>query len=317
MRQPHRLALLEATIGEMQRRSQADPNDPKGWRVNALAHAQVCSAVSNSDDAQVHGCWWFLPWHRAFLAVTEWKLRALSGDPTLSLPYWNWSTDRRIPAPYTRAESPLAQAVRYTPDRDLRAAEVDRLTFDPALARLGVAALGAPFFAARRPADIPASFGGMAKPNAGRWHGHNRMEAIPHNAIHNYAGGEAVDGALGDMTELSTAAFDPVFFAHHGNLDRLWEVWRTDPAHKATEPTDPAFMRKVFVFPWIDGTIVTVPVADTLDTRLLGYVVPFCSQCCVKAPPRPMMPCRRVRPGHGWPARHCACRPVRRAANCA
>ena len=37
---PSRLALLEETIGEMQRRSKRDPADPKGWRVNALAHTR-------------------------------------------------------------------------------------------------------------------------------------------------------------------------------------------------------------------------------------------------------------------------------------
>jgi len=268
---PQHLALLAATIGEMQRRSRRNPADPKGWRVNALAHTRLCSSVSNADPAQVHGCWWFLPWHRAFLAVTEWKLRALSGDATLSLPYWNWSNDRRIPAAYTQPGSPLADAERYTPDRDLRPVEVDRLLFDPALSPLGVAALEARAFTARTPAEIPGSFGGMAKPNAGAWHGRSRMETVPHNAVHNYVGGEAADGSVGDMTELAMAAFDPVFFAHHGNLDRLWEIWRQDPARRAAEPTDPGFTQKQFLFPWLDGTIVAVAMADVLDTRRLGY----------------------------------------------
>jgi hypothetical protein len=266
---PERLARLEAAVGEMQRRSKTDPDDPKGWRVHVRAHTQVCSVVSNSDPAQVHGCWWFLPWHRAFLAVTEWKLRALSGDPTLALPYWNWSSDRRIPAAFTRPGSPLAQAERHTANRELRPAEVDHLLHDDALASLGVAALGARSFMASSPDEIPSSFGGIAKPNPAKWHGRSRMETIPHNAIHNYVGGEAADGALGNMTELATAAADPVFYAHHGNLDRLWEVWRQDPARKATEP---AFAQERFLFPWIDGSVVALAAKDTLDTRRLGYV---------------------------------------------
>jgi Common central domain of tyrosinase len=269
---PGSLASLDAAIGEMQRRSEHDPHDPKGWRAHAMDHHAVCAAVTNADDAQVHGSWWFLPWHRAFLAVTEWKLRAISGDPDLALPYWNWSSDRSIPGAFSRAESALARAVRYTPDRPLAPVEVDHLTHDAALARLGVAGLGANAFQARTQEQIPLCFGGIAKPNVGQWHGRSRIETIPHNAIHSYVGGEAPDGALGDMTELSTAALDPLFYAHHGNLDRLWEIWRADPMRKATEPDDDAFLRHRFPFLWLDGTVVTVSVAETLDTRRLGYV---------------------------------------------
>ena len=268
---PRLLAGLEAAIGEMLRRSERDPYDPKGWRVHVQAHHAVCVAVNNTDEAQVHGCWWFLPWHRAFLAVTEWKLRAISGDPSLALPYWNWSSDRTIPAAFARAASPLSRAVRHTPDRPLTSVEVDHLEHDDALARLGVAALGARAFRAWTPEQIPLSFGGIARPNPNRWHGRSRFETIPHNAIHNYVGGESSSGSLGDMTELATAALDPVFYAHHANLDRLWEVWRSDPMRRASEPIDPDFLQQRFPFPWLDGTIVMVSVADTLDTRRLGY----------------------------------------------
>ena len=40
---PVRLGALEAAIKEMQDRSAKDPNDPKGWLVNAKAHADFCS----------------------------------------------------------------------------------------------------------------------------------------------------------------------------------------------------------------------------------------------------------------------------------
>ena len=184
---PNALAGLEAAIAEMQRRSERDPRDPKGWRANIDAHHAVCAAAPNDDDAQVHGCWWFLPWHRAFLAVTEWKLRAISGDPSLALPYWNWSSDRTIPAAFALPTSPLARAARYTPDRPLTPVEVDHLLHDGDMARLGVAALGARAFQAWAPEQIPRTFGGIAKPNPGQWHGRNRLEGIPHTAVHNSA----------------------------------------------------------------------------------------------------------------------------------
>jgi polyphenol oxidase len=262
---------LEAAISEMQDRSARDPRDPKGWVAHMRAHDLVCAAVNNSDAAQVHGCWWFLPWHRAFLAVTEWKLRALSGNPSLALPYWDWSSDRTIPAAFVRPGSPLARAVRHTPARPLTSVEVDHLLHDEALAVAGVAALRSRAFRAWTPEQIPHCFGGVASPNANRWHGRSRLETVPHNAVHNYVGGEAADGSLGDMTELATAALDPVFYAHHANIDRLWEAWRSDPLHRASEPADPEFLERRFLFPWLDGTVITLSVADTLDTHRLGY----------------------------------------------
>src|SRR5262249_50180604 len=82
---------------------------------------------------------------------------------------------------------------------------------------------------------------------------------------------EAADGSLGDMTELATAALDPVFYAHHANIDRLWEAWRSNPLHRASEPTDPEFLDRRFAFPWLDRTVITLSVADALDTSRLGY----------------------------------------------
>ena len=265
---PDRLAVLEAAVGEMQARSRANPDDPAGWRANMMAHRAACSSLG---EPMVHGNWWFLPWHRAFLAVTELKLQAVSGDRSLRLPYWNWSSDRQIPASFARPGSALAQASRFTPDRALRAAEVDDLGPDPDSRRLGVAALGAASFEPFAAAAIPFAFGGMAEPNPWRWRGRSRLEGVPHGALHNYVGGEAADGSLGDMTELATAALDPVFFAHHANLDRLWEIWRSDARRRATEPSVAAFVDRKFVFSWLDGTPIVIRVGDVLDTAHFGY----------------------------------------------
>lgn len=54
----------------------------------------------------------------------------------------------------------------------------------------------------------------------------NSLEGL-HNTIHNTAGGPKHDGiAAGHMTVLSTAAFDPVFWLHHCNVDRLFAMWQ-------------------------------------------------------------------------------------------
>lgn len=54
----------------------------------------------------------------------------------------------------------------------------------------------------------------------------NSLEGL-HNTIHNTAGGPKANGiAAGHMTVLSTAAFDPIFWLHHCNVDRLFAMWQ-------------------------------------------------------------------------------------------
>ena len=55
----------------------------------------------------------------------------------------------------------------------------------------------------------------------------NSFEGI-HNTIHTTAGGAKANGvAAGHMAILSTAAFDPLFWLHHANIDRLFAMWQT------------------------------------------------------------------------------------------
>lgn len=265
-----RLANFEAAVQEMMDRSAADATDPRGWLPNANVHRDFCS-VAPDDASQMHYCYWFLAWHRAYISVTERKIRAISGDDSFSYPYWNWSSDRHIPQAFARSGSSLSNAVRYTVPQGLGDDQVDYFPDDPVLGPLGVAALSVRRFEAKTPGQIPGSFGGIRRPNPFDRYDNNRLEGTPHGDVHNYVGGTS-DQGVGDMTDFATAGRDPIFFAHHGNLDRLWEIWRQDPARKATEPTADAFLNHRFAFTWIDGTPIEVPMSDVLDTTKLGYV---------------------------------------------
>nr|POF16546.1 tyrosinase [Quercus suber] len=55
----------------------------------------------------------------------------------------------------------------------------------------------------------------------------NSLEGI-HNTIHNTAGGPGSSTVTsGHMTFLSLASFDPIFWLHHMNVDRLFAMWQT------------------------------------------------------------------------------------------
>lgn len=267
---PARVSALEVAIGAMQDFSAKDPADPRGWLANAKAHEDFCS-VKGFDPRQIHFCWWFLSWHRAYIAVTEWKLSTFAKGQAITFPYWNWSSDRRIPASFARIGSPLAKAIQFTQDRDIENDEVDYFPDDPRNAKFGVAALRAKSFVAATPAQIRESFGGIARPNPSNQYGNTSLEGGAHGSIHNYVGGTRSPVEAGDMSDFTTAARDPIFFAHHGNLDRLWETWRSDPNRKASEPSTDNFLKHKFPFTWIDGTTLEVSVEDTLNTGRLGY----------------------------------------------
>jgi Common central domain of tyrosinase len=51
------------------------------------------------------------------------------------------------------------------------------------------------------------------------------LESNPHGTVHVMVGGQ--------MGSITTAARDPLFWAHHTNVDRMWEVWLSaDPTRK-------------------------------------------------------------------------------------
>jgi len=55
----------------------------------------------------------------------------------------------------------------------------------------------------------------------------NSLEGI-HNTIHTVAGGGGTSTISGGhMTYLALAAFDPIFWLHHFNVDRLFAMWQT------------------------------------------------------------------------------------------
>ena len=79
------------------------PNsDGRNWNKQADIHNNKCP----------HQNWWFLPWHRAYLANFESICRKLTGNNDFALPYWNWTTSPSIPAPFWGNGNPLFNNTR-------------------------------------------------------------------------------------------------------------------------------------------------------------------------------------------------------------
>jgi hypothetical protein len=72
------------------------------------------------------------------------------------------------------------------------------------------------------------------------------------------------------MTNPYTAAGDPLFWLHHCNIDRLWQVWLNMPAR--SNPADPEWLdREQFHFHDPAGRDVAHRVRQVIATTDLGY----------------------------------------------
>jgi tyrosinase len=108
-------------------------------------------------------------------------------------------------------------------------------------------------------------------------HENGLLEDTPHGGVHVYVGNDYdPQGNLlkaGWMGSLYQAARDPIFWLHHANIDRLWEVWlRADATHHDPPSADKAWLKTSFTFPAPHKKTVTWKVSEVLETSALGYV---------------------------------------------
>ncbi len=71
-----------------------------------------------------------------------------------------------------------------------------------------------------------------------------------HNSIHGWVG-----GVPGQMSYPRYSPFDPIFYLHHCNIDRLWTMWQLD-GHANEYPTtggNPEHNRNDIMYPWTGG----------------------------------------------------------------
>ena len=80
----------------------------------------------------------------------------------------------------------------------------------------------------------------MFAPTPGAPEQAGQLEAGPHGLVHLWTTDPKNFSGLADMGMLAAAAFDPVFFAHHANIDRLWSVWAGMAGH--ADPSNPRWL---------------------------------------------------------------------------
>lgn len=272
-------------------------DEPTGWRFFGAMHGfeqtmwgQVGylnpgplpnnTAIKTYWKQCQHGSWYFLPWHRGYLLAFEAVIRdavmKLHGPADWALPYWNYFKPQQnaLPPAFASADwpdgksdNPLYVKQRYGPDDNGK-------VYVP-MDQVNLNALGDPAFIG------PGSGGsqGFGGVDTGFSHGgrtHGGVETQPHDMVHGLVGG-GDQHKLGLMAWPDLAGLDPIFWLHHANIDRLWEVWRKLPGSKG-DPTaakwvmGPASIGEhAFVMPMPGGKKWTYTPGDMSDLSQLGY----------------------------------------------
>lgn len=147
----------------------------------------------------------FCAWHRAYLYFFEKALQDIV--PGVTLPWWDWTRNHQqgIPPAYAMAEaqgtpnplfdSPIQPAGRRNQS------EARTWRHPPG-----------PSGSLPTPQQVAAV---LANPDFITFQ--DQLESL-HGAVHLWV--------AGTMSDISVAAYDPIFWAHHCMIDRLWYLWQ-------------------------------------------------------------------------------------------
>lgn len=212
----------------------------------------------------------FGPWHREFLHQFEFDLQTVSGNPHLTIPYWDWTVARTAANPGFPFTNDLLGGFGSAGPGTATGIVTSGPFSNPATWRMNIRRAGDGDLTLKRSngipdgADLPthddAQLGlGVGVPAGGSWptnydglpwNDHTidptsaqvlasfrkYLERLLHDFVHVWIGGAwefsptGQPGDGGHMTFPSVAVNDPVFWMHHANVDRLWSIWQRKPA---------------------------------------------------------------------------------------
>jgi polyphenol oxidase len=242
---------LKAAYQALRQLTRNNPNDPRGWLRQANVHCWYCGGGGDKHAGEeIHGGWYFFPWHRAYLHFHERILCKLIGDDTFALPYWDWDSTGRQSFPDAFGDPNDPSNTLWDTNRGATANQ----PIDPSVVSAGI--LNATMNAPTNTLFMGESSGDNGTAGA--------MENAPHGPVHIWTGDPTLQTQAEDMGVLATAAQDPVFFAHHNNINRLWGVW-LNLAQGNSNFTDPAWLNHGWQFYDENAVWTTITIAQVLD----------------------------------------------------
>uniref|UniRef100_A0A6V7QWC5 Tyrosinase copper-binding domain-containing protein n=1 Tax=Ananas comosus var. bracteatus TaxID=296719 RepID=A0A6V7QWC5_ANACO len=278
---------------ELMRALPAD--DPRNFVQQAKVHCAYCDGAYDQIgfpdlEIQIHNSWLFFPWHRFYLYFNERILGKLIGDDTFALPFWNWDAPggMQFPSIYTDPSSSLYDKLRDAKHQPPTLIDLDYNGTDPTFSpeeqiNHNLAVMYRQVISSGKTPELfmgsAYRAGDQPDPGAGS------VEQKPHGPVHVWTGDRNQPNRE-DMGTLYSAAWDPVFFAHHGNIDRMWYVWR-NLGGRHRNFTDPDWLNTSFLFYDENAQLVRVKVKDCLEADAMRYTYQDVEIPWLKAKPTP------------------------------
>lgn len=263
--------MLDVYAYAVGRMMQISVGDPRSWLWQWYTHAVDGRTTKNAEMDRILGLssplrqlaqdmwntcphqggdpFYFLPWHRMYVYFFEEIARFVSGVPSFTLPYWDYTS----PDPTKRGivpvqfRSPGEYLMLYKQDRNPLANSSFPITTGQQGDLMDA-----------RSIMSTASFS-----NSGFIQGvGTRIDMGIHGFIHTLV------GTATNMGNVPYAASDPLFWVHHANIDRMWASWNA-AGHSNPTGTQQGLTR--FVFADRTGARRLAQVSDYLSTERLGY----------------------------------------------
>jgi tyrosinase len=236
------------------------------------------SSIHGTEEGGFHFCphgdWYFLPWHRAYLVAYERIIRELTHNNDFALPYWDWTANPTMPEVFLEPKTPDGKKNwLYVDEPDHmrtwppRKPMPDNIVGQPVLDEILASTTFDEFGTSKNPHQD--SLDPSWIPKGGGIQG--TLEHTPHNIVH--------DNISGWMEGFASPR-DPIFYMHHGNIDRIWALWN----HASTDSLwlDMPFTNNFYN---VDGSFYSPKVSDLLVPEDLGYTYGLPAPAAFFAPP--------------------------------
>ncbi|NLR98035.1 monooxygenase [Rhizobium sp. P38BS-XIX] len=210
-----------------------------------------------------HGNWYFLPWHRAYTAMYERIVRQVTKNNDFAMPFWDWTANPYLPEVFTMQKTPDGKDNSlYVPTRTWPSTRpMPPQIVGPDVLKAILAATPFEVFGTSRPRGQNSLDPSWIVGGGGT---QGILEATPHNQVHNNIGG---------FMPTASSPRDPIFFMHHGNIDRIWATWNLRNGNS----NDPLWTNMPFNqnFYNVDGSFWSPKVSDLYVPEELGYTYGF------------------------------------------